>query len=102
MSKNCSINKTKKTLFGNSVSHSNKKSKKKFLPNLQTYHLYSTILKKYFKVRSAVNSVRTIYFNKGLDLFLIQTKNSKLDLKATKIKKEIKKKLKSNRNRRQD
>ena len=93
MTRKCQINANKLVSVGNRVSHSNRKTKRRFLPNIQHYSLMSDILGCFIKFRATPNSVRTIEHNRGLDRFLLTTSNSMLAYKAIKVKKRIKKVL---------
>ena len=74
---------------GNNVSHAKNKTKRRFKPNLQNISVSSEILGQKFKLKVAVSTVRTVEKKGGLDDFLINTPNSKLHLKAKKLKKII-------------
>tara|TARA_B100000401_G_scaffold411262_1_gene329889 strand:+ start:458 stop:733 length:276 start_codon:yes stop_codon:yes gene_type:complete len=74
---------------GNNVSHAKNKTKRRFKPNLQNISFSSEILGQKFKLKVAVSTVRTVEKKGGLDDFLINTPNSKLHLKAKKLKKII-------------
>lgn len=89
MSRQCSINEGKSVLVGHKVSHSNRKSKKRFLPNLQVVSFLSDALNKMIKLRVATNTIRSVDHNNGIDNYLLQTSSSKLSPEAKKLKKEI-------------
>jgi len=59
MARKCELSK-KGVLVGNRVSHSNIKSKHRFLPNLQNRRFWSTELKKFVSLRVATAAIRTI------------------------------------------
>jgi large subunit ribosomal protein L28 len=80
-------------LSGNKVSHSNRKTRRKFHPNLQPVTLSSDILRKKMKLKIATRTLRTVDFKGGLDAFLINTKSSKLSTDAKVLKKRIQLKL---------
>ncbi len=80
----------KKVLVGCNVSHSNIKTKKRFLPNLHSFSLRSDILGRNITFRLSVNGLRTIEHNFGLDNYLLTTQSSKLSPKALEVKKLIK------------
>lgn len=77
MSRQCQIT-GKKPLVGNSVSHANNKTKRRFLINLQDAAFYSTALKKNIKVRTTTHGIRTVEHKGGIDAFLIGTATTKL------------------------
>jgi len=76
-------------LFGNKVSHSNRKTRRKFSFNIQTFRFYSNILKKKICFNSTPSTLRTITKHDGIDNFLLGVKNIKLSPSALKIKKKI-------------
>ena len=87
MSRVCSIC-GKGQLSGNNVSHS-KRTRRRFLPNLQVVSLLSETLGKIFKLKVTSATLRSIEHNGGLDSYLESTSNSKLTEEAKKIKKSI-------------
>ena len=93
MSKICEIS-GKKPMTGNNVSHSNNRTKRRFIPNLQNVKLYSGTLQKYINLNITVRMMKTVEKNGGLDSYLIKTSNKNLAETAIKIKKQI---LKNNK-----
>lgn len=88
MSRRCLImNKGVQT--GNNVSHAHNKTRRRFLPNLQTVFVFSETLKRSFRMRISVHGMRTIDHKGGLDKFLLSTANGLLSMEALKIKKLI-------------
>lgn len=67
MSRRCELT-GKGVLVGNRVSHSNVKSKHRFLPNLQTKKFWSIELNKFVTLKVATSTIRTID-KLGLDSF---------------------------------
>lgn len=80
-------------MSGHNVSHSNIKTKRRFLPALQTTALASESLGQSFRLRVSNKALRTIDFKGGLDAFLVNAKDADLSLKARRIKKQVKAKL---------
>lgn len=78
---------------GNNVSHSNRKTRRRFLPNLHRVSLNSRILGQVFRLRITAATLRSIDHNGGLDGFLLSTNSNKLTETALKIKRKIKKAL---------
>tara|TARA_B100000282_G_C31387714_1_gene334174 strand:- start:19 stop:297 length:279 start_codon:yes stop_codon:yes gene_type:complete len=85
MSKKCELTGAS-PLKGHNVSHSNNKTKRRFLPNLKKVTFKSDILKKNIKLNVSNAALRTVDFKGGLDRFLKSAKNNKLSNKAKKIK----------------
>lgn len=83
----------KKPLVGHKVSHSNIKTKRRFMPNLQNVTLMSDALGRSFKVRVSTNALRTVDHRGGLDAFLIKAKEAELAPKMVTVKRQLAKKL---------
>jgi large subunit ribosomal protein L28 len=88
MARRCSIT-GKGVLVGNNVSHANNKTKRRFVPNLQTTSLLSDALGLSVRLRLTTNALRTIEHNGGLDAFLAGTPNRKLPIEARRLKRRI-------------
>ena len=80
-------------MVGHNVSHSNIKTKRRFLPALSPATLQSDSLGQKFKLRVTNAALRTIDFRGGLDPFLAKAKDEDLSPRALKIKKQVKAKL---------
>jgi large subunit ribosomal protein L28 len=90
MSRRCDL--TGKTAqVGHRVSHSNIKTKRRFLPNLLNVTLISDALDRSVKLRVSANALRTIDHRGGLDAFLIKAKDDDLSDKALELKRQIRK-----------
>jgi large subunit ribosomal protein L28 len=76
-------------MSGNTVSHANNKSRRRFLPNLNHVTLISDVLGRSFSLRVSAAGLRTVDHRGGLDAFLAKAKDDELSLSAQKIKKEI-------------
>ena len=59
MSRVCDLT-GKKALKGNNVSHSNKKTKRRFYPNLQTKKFFIPETGEYITLKEAASTIRTI------------------------------------------
>ena len=77
-------------MVGHNVSHSNIKTKRRFLPALRTQALQSESLGQAFRLRVTNAALRTLDFKGGLDAFLIKASDDELSLRARRIKKQIK------------
>ena len=91
MARRCMIT-GKGVLTGNNVSHAHNKSRRRFLPNVQSTSLLSETLGEMVRVRLSVHALRTVDFKGGLDAFLLHTPNRKLPVEAMKIKRRIQRK----------
>lgn len=59
----------KNPMVGNNVSHSNRKTKRRFLPNLQTHRLWVASEKRFVKLRVSAHGLR-IMEKRGIDAVL--------------------------------
>ena len=91
MSRRCDLT-GKGALVGHRVSHSNIKTKRRFLPNLVNVTLMSDALGRSVKLRISANALKTVDHRGGLDAFLIKAKDDTLSVKALRLKREIEKK----------
>ena len=80
-------------MVGHNVSHSNIKSKRRFLPALSPATLQSDALGQSFRLRITNAALRTLDFRGGLDTFLVKAKDEQLSPRALKIKRQLKAKL---------
>ncbi len=91
MSRRCEL--TGKTRqIGHRVSHSNIKTKRRFLPNLINVTLMSEALGRSVRMRVSANAFRTVDHRGGLDAFLMKAKDDELSERALELKRQIKKK----------
>ena len=88
MSRVCELS-GKGPMSGNTVSHANNKTRRRFLPNLNEVTLISDILGRSFQLRISAAALRTVDHRGGLDAFLAKSKDDELSDKALKIKKDI-------------
>ena len=88
MSRRCELT-GKGVLTGNRVSHSNIKTRRRYLPNLQRVSLMSEALGQTFRFRIAASTLRTVDHRGGLDAFLTKARDTELSDRALKIKKDI-------------
>ncbi len=90
MSRRCEL--TGKTAqVGHRVSHSNIKTKRRFLPNLLNVTLMSDALGRSVKLRVCANALRTVDHRGGLDAFLMKAKDEDLSRRALDLKRRIRK-----------
>ena len=88
MSRVCELT-GKGPMSGNTVSHANNKSRRRFLPNLNEVTLISDVLNRSFSLRISAAALRSVDHRGGLDAFLAKAKDDELSINAAKIKKEI-------------
>ena len=78
--------------IGHRVSHSNRKTKRRFLPNLLNVTLISDSLGKSVRLRISANALKSIDHRGGLDAFLMAAKDADLSLRALDLKRQVAKK----------
>jgi large subunit ribosomal protein L28 len=91
MSRECELT-GKKPMVGHTVSHSNIKTKRRYLPNLVNVTVHSDSLGRSFAARVTASALRTVDKRGGLDAFLAKAKDDELSPKMLKVKREIAKK----------
>jgi large subunit ribosomal protein L28 len=92
MSRLCQVT-GKKTEVGMNVSHSNRRTKRVFKPNLQELKFKSDILGREFSLRISTAGLRTLVKHGGLDQYVTETPVSRLTPDMADIKKAIAKKV---------
>ena len=92
MSRRCELT-GKAVLTGHLVSHSNRKTKRRFLPNLVNVTLASEGLNRSVRFRVSTNALKTVDHRGGLDAFLMKAKADDLSPKALDLKRALEKKL---------
>ena len=90
MSKQCDLT-GKRAQFGNNVSHSQRKTRRRFEPNIQPIALVSEALGRKVSLKLATSTLRTINKKGGLDAFLLGTRALKLTPEALKLKHKVRK-----------
>jgi large subunit ribosomal protein L28 len=91
MSRRCELT-AKGPQVGHKVSHSNIKTKRRFLPNLCNVTLISDALGRSVKLRISTNALKTVDHRGGLDAFLLKARETELSPKAIDLKRQIAKK----------
>jgi large subunit ribosomal protein L28 len=79
-------------LSGHKVSHSNIKTKRRFMPNLQNVTLMSDVLGRRVRARISTNALKSVDHRGGLDAFLLKAKDADLAPKMLDLKRQIVKK----------
>lgn len=90
MSRVCELT-GKGPMSGNTVSHANNKTRRRFLPNLNDVTLISDVLGQSFKLRVSAAGLRSVDHRGGLDAYLAKARDEELSARALKIKKDIEK-----------
>ncbi len=92
MSRRCELT-AKAPLVGHKVSHSNIKTKRRFLPNLCNVTFMSDALGRNIRLRVSTNALKSVDHNGGLDKYLMKARAANLSPKALELKRQIEKKL---------
>ncbi len=92
MARRCDLT-GKETQFGHNVSHSNRKTNRRFVPNIQSVSLESEALGRNVSLRISTRALRTVVKKGGLDRFLLTTDDAKLPEPALRLKRKIRKSL---------
>lgn len=88
MARVCAVSK-KKVLFGNKVSHSNRKTRTRFNANLQKCSFPSELLGRAIQLRLTPNGIRTLEKRGGLDAYLLSAKKAELDETMLALKRRV-------------
>ncbi len=88
MSRRCELT-GKAVLVGNLVSHSNHKTKCRFLPNLVNVTLQSEKLGRSVRLRITAHALRSVEHRGGLDAFLAKASEQELSLRVRRLRREI-------------
>ena len=92
MSRRCDLT-GKGVMSGHLVSHSNHKTKRRFLPNLCNVTLQSETLNRSIRLKVSANALKSVDHRGGLDAFLLKAKDSELAPKMLLLKRQIVKKV---------
>ena len=92
MSRRCELT-GKSPQVGHTVSHSNIKTKRRFLPNLLNVTMISDALGRSVRLRVSANALRSVDHRGGLDTYLAKARDAELSPRALDLKRQIAKKL---------
>jgi large subunit ribosomal protein L28 len=92
MSRRCELT-AKGPQVGHKVSHSNIKTKRRFLPNLVNVTFISDALARNVRLRVSTNALKSVDHNGGLDKYLLKAKADVLSPRALDLKRAIEKKV---------
>ncbi len=88
MSRRCDLT-GKGVQTGHLVSHSNRKTKRRFLPNLCNVTLQSEVLKRTVRMRVSANALKSVDHRGGLDAFLRKANADELSPLALELKRQL-------------
>jgi large subunit ribosomal protein L28 len=92
MSRRCELT-GKSAQVGHKVSHSNIKTKRRFLPNLVNATLISDALGRAVTLRISASALRSVDHRGGLDAYLAKARDTELSRRALELKRQIAEKL---------
>jgi large subunit ribosomal protein L28 len=90
MSRRCELM-GKNAQVGHLVSHSQIKTKRRFLPNLCDVTLISDSLNRSVRLRISAHALRSVEHRGGLDAYLLKARDTQLSDRALRLKREIQK-----------
>jgi large subunit ribosomal protein L28 len=82
----------KSAQVGHKVSHSNIKTKRRFMANLLNVTLMSDALGRAVRLRISAHALKSVDHRGGFDAFLMKAKDAELSPRARELKRQIKKK----------
>jgi large subunit ribosomal protein L28 len=91
MSRRCELT-AKAPQVGHKVSHSNIKTKRRFLPNLCNVTFISDALGRNVRLRVSTNAIKSVDHRGGLDAYLLKARDNELSPRALELKRQIAKK----------
>lgn len=91
MSRRCELT-GKAVQTGNLVSHSNRKTRTRFLPNLCNVTLISDTLGRSVRLRVSAHALRSVEHRGGLDAFLLKARQDDLSQNLKSLRRDIIKK----------
>jgi large subunit ribosomal protein L28 len=92
MARRCELT-GKEPQFGHNVSHSNRKTNRRFDPNLQKITFYSEALRRSVPLRVCTRALRTVQKHGGIDPFLVKMDGAKLAPEGQRLQRLVKKAL---------
>ena len=78
--------------YGNNVSHSQRKTRRRFEPNIKSVIYTSEITGQKYRLKVIARAMRTVEKNGGFDAFILKAKDTLMSDNVKRVKKEISKK----------
>lgn len=75
--------------YGNNVSHSQRKTRRRFEPNIRSVVYKSEITGEKYRIKVVAKTMRTIEKFGGFDSFMLKADESLMSIKAKKVKRAI-------------
>ena len=92
MTRRCELS-GKAVQTGNTVSHANNRTRRRFLPNLNQVTLISDALGQNVHLRITSHALRSVEARGGLDAYLMKARDGDLSTRALRLKRQVVKKL---------
>ncbi len=89
MARRCDVT-GKRPQSGNNVSKANNRTRRRFLPNVQTASILSEALGRQVRLKLSASTIRTIEHSGGLDAYLLKTADGDLAPEVRRLKRQIK------------
>ncbi|MDG1436205.1 MAG: 50S ribosomal protein L28 [Rickettsiaceae bacterium] len=80
--------------YGNNVSHSQRKTRRRFEPNVRTVVYTSELTGEKYRFKVVAKAMRSVEKIGGFDNFMLKAKDTTMSLKAKRAKRDISKKKK--------
>ena len=80
--------------YGNNVSHSQRKTRRRFEPNVRSVIYISEVTGEKYKLKVVAKTMRSIEKLGGLDAFMLKAKDTAMSIRAKRAKRDISKKKK--------
>ena len=90
MARECALTGTR-VRYGHNVSHSNRKTSRRFEPNLQRVTLPSEALRRTVSLRVTTRALRSVVRKGGLDAYLLSTADAHLGSEGLRLKRQVRK-----------
>jgi len=92
MARRCALT-GKQVQFGHNVSHSNRRTNRRFSANIQKVSLQSDALGRAVVLDVSTRALRTVLKKGGIDAFLLGSDDARLPETALRLKRKIRKRL---------
>lgn len=92
MARRCQLT-GKHTVFGRNVAHSNRRTSRRFEPNVQKVTLYSDSLRRGIPLRVCARALRSVQKSGGLDAYLLSRGDGELAPEGLRLKHRVKRAL---------
>ncbi len=96
MSRKCELS-GKAVQYGNNVSHSQRKTRRRFEPNMRSNKFSSNVMGQEFRFRVSMSCLRTVEKFGDFDRFMIESCDDNLSIRAKMVKRKIKAKMAAQR-----